>query len=133
MPRSLHDETSTFDVKEVDLPDVQEADPDVSYTLRPLTTGKYRELQKKNTRPVVNKATRRMEEEVNSEGLADDLIDHVIAGWTGIIIRGTPADCTRAYKLLLDGPIKIALVGVAGLNRIEAAPVEKEGSFRPTS
>lgn len=131
--RQLHDEGATFEVKETDLPDVMQADAEVTYTLRPLTTTKFRELQKKNTRQVVSKATRSMVDELNGEGLADDLIDHVIACWTGIVSRGQPADCTRENKLKLDGQVKQALIGVAGLNRIEAAPAAKEESFRPAS
>lgn len=132
MPRSLHDEAATFEVKEADIPEVVNPDPDVTYTVRPLTTTKFRELQKKNTKPVVNKATRAMEEQVNGENLADDLIDWVIAGWVGIVDRGQPAECSRANKLRLDGQVKQGLIGVAGLNRIEEAPAKREESFRPT-
>jgi hypothetical protein len=35
--------------------------------------------------------------------------------------------------LLLDGQVKQGLIGVAGLNRIAAAPAAKEDSFRPAS
>lgn len=133
MPRSLQDESEHFDVKESELPDVINADPDVSYTVRPLTTDKFRELQKRNTKLVVNKASRSMEKELNGEGLADDLIDHVLAGWVGIVSKGQPAECTRANKLRLDGQVKGGLIAIAGLNRIEAAPAAKEESFRPAS
>jgi hypothetical protein len=131
MARQLHDEGSTFEVKETDLPDIQQADPEVSYTVRPLTTAKFRELQKKNTRQVVNKATRSMVDELNGEGLADDLIDWVLANWAGILSKGQPAECTRDNKLKLDGQVKQALIGVAGLNRIEEAPTKQDESFRP--
>lgn len=133
MARTLHDDAATFTVKETDIPDVLNADPDVSYDVRPLTTAKFRELQKKNTRPVPNKATRQMIDEVNGEKLADDLIDHVIAGWSGILDKGQPAECTRENKLRLDGQVKQGLIGVAGLNRIEEAPAQREESFRPAS
>lgn len=133
MPRSLHDESSTFEVKESDIPEVMNADPDVSYTVRPLSTTKFREFQKKHTRLVPNKQTRGMESDVNGEALADDLIDWVIAGWSGILDKGQPADCSKANKLRLDGQVKQGLIGVAGLNRIEAAPAETERSFRPAS
>ncbi len=133
MARQLHDEGSTLEVKEIDLPDIMQADPDTRYTVRPLTTAKFRELQKKNTRQVVNKATRSMTDELNGEGLADDLIDWVIADWAGILSKGEPAECSRENKLKLDGQVKQALIGVAGLNRIEAAPAAKEDSFRPAS
>ena len=130
MPRQLHDESSTFDVKETDIPEVQNADHEVVYTCRPLTTAKFRELQKKNTKPVANKATRSMVEEINGEGLADDLIDWVLVSWVGILVKGQPAECSRAHKLLLDGQVKQGLIGVAGLNRIEAAPAVRDDSFR---
>ena len=70
MARSLHDESQAFDVKEIDIPEVMNADPDVVYTVRALTTSKFRELQKANTRLVPNKATRAMEPEINGEKLA---------------------------------------------------------------
>lgn len=127
MARQLHDD-STFEVKEVDLQGIDEADKDTAYTLRPLTTAKFRELQKKNTKQVLNKRAGRMEPQLDGETLADDLIDHVIAGWTGILSKGQPADCTRENKLKLDGQVKQALIGVAGLNRIEAIPEEREQS-----
>lgn len=131
MARALHNDDTTFTVKETDIPDVQQADPDVTYEVRALTTAKFRELQRKNTRPVPNKATRQMVDEVNGEKLADDLIDHVIAGWAGIVDKGQPAPCTRENKLRLDGQVKQGLIGVAGLNRIEEAPAATEASFRP--
>lgn len=133
MSRSLHDDEATFEIKEADIPEVVNADPDVTYTVRPLSTTKFRELQKKNTRMVPNKATRAMEPEVNGENLADDLIDWVIAGWSGIVDKGQPAECSRANKLRLDGQVKTGLIGVSGLNRIEAAPAETARSFRPAS
>ncbi len=132
MSRSLHDESQTFEVKESDIPEVVNADPDVAYTVRPLTTAKFRELQKRNTQQVVNKASRSMEAEVNGEKLADDLIDWVIADWSGIVDKGQPAECSRANKLRLDGQVKAGLIGVAGLNRIEAAPEVRTDSFRTT-
>jgi hypothetical protein len=132
MPRELHDD-EPFVLKETDIPEVINADPEVSYTVRPLSTAKFRELQKKNTKPVVNKATRSMESDVNGEGLTDDLIDYVIVDWTGIVSKGQPAECSRANKLRLDGQVKSGLIGVAGLNRIQAAPADTERSFRPAS
>lgn len=133
MPRQLHDDSSTFEVKETDIPDVTQADADTSYTVRPLTTAKFRELQKKNTKLVVNKATKSMEQEIDGEKLADDLIDWVVAGWSGILDKGQPAECSRENKLRLDGQVKQGLIGVAGLNRIEAAPAVRDDSFRPAS
>jgi hypothetical protein len=133
MPRQLHDENATFEVKEADIPDVVNPDPDVTYTVRPLSTAKFREFQKRNTKMVPNKATRGMEQEVNGEVLSDDLIDFVLVSWSGINYRNEPAECNRANKLLLDGQVKQGLIGVAGLNRIAAAPAAKEDSFRPAS
>lgn len=130
MPRQLHDETSTFWVSESDIPEVVNPDPDVAYECRPLTTAKYRELQRKNTKSVVNKATRAMDDQVNGEALADDLIDWVVANWRGIVDKGDPAECSRANKLRLDGQVKSGVIGIAGLNRLEAAPEVRADSFR---
>src|SRR5688572_20337575 len=99
MARQLHDESTAFPVKESDLPDVLNPDPEVTYSVRPLSTAKFRELQKKNTRMVPNKQTRQMDPELNAEHFADDLIDHVIEGWSGIVDKGQPAECSRANKL----------------------------------
>lgn len=131
MPRSLHDEASTFEVKETELPDVTVADEETIYVCRPLSTAKFRELQKKNTKLVPNKATRGMEDQINGEKLADDLIDWVIADWRGIVDKGRPAECSRENKVRLDGQVKTALIGYAGLNRIEEAPAQRDASFRP--
>ena len=127
MARQLHDE-APFEVKESDLQGIDEVDKDTVYTLRPLTTQKFRELQKKNTKNVLNKRAGRMEPQLDGETLADDLIDHVIADWRGILSKGQPAECSRDNKLRLDGQVKQALIGVAGLNRIEAMPEEREQS-----
>lgn len=129
MARSLHDD-STFVIKESDIPEVVNPDPDVTYTCRQLSTVKFRELQKRNTRLVPNKATRGMEPDVDGEKFADDLIDWVIADWSGILSAGQPAECSRENKVRLDGQVKGGLIGVAGLNRIQEAPQQRAESFR---
>lgn len=133
MARQLHAEDSTFEIAETDLPDVGQADPEVVYTLRPLTTKKYRELQKAHTKLVPNKHTRAMESKLDADAFTDALVDFVIADWRGIVDGGEPAACTAANKERLDGPTKAALVNVAGLNRIVTEDDAIEQSFRPTA
>lgn len=131
MPRQLHDDTQTFTVKETELEDLAQADPEVTYTLRPLTTHKYRELQRQHTKLVLNKRTGNRDEDTDASALADALVDYVLVDWAGILDRGSPAPCTRENKLRLDGQLKGALVAKAGLNQIVEEPARKEQSFRP--
>jgi hypothetical protein len=133
MARQLHDDSSTFEIQETDIPGIEQADPEVTYTLRPLTTKKYRELQKQHTKLVPNKQTRQMEQKLDGEGFTDALVEYVIADWRGVYDKGEEAPCSAENKQRLDGPTKAALVNVAGLNRIESADDDREQSFRPTA
>jgi hypothetical protein len=133
MARQLHTEDATFWVAETDLPEIPEPDEAVSYQLRELTTSKWREIRKLNTTMKPNKQTRTMEPVLNDEGFSDDLVDYVIIGWKGIVDRGAEAPCTRETKQRLDGPIKSALVGRAGLTQIVREPEIKAESFRATA
>ena len=134
MSRQLQTEDATFDIRETDLEEIPEADGEVVYTLRELTTKKWRELHKQHTRKVLNKATRRLEPELDGEAFSDALVDFVIADWSGITERGgAPAPCTRENKLRLDGVLKSALVGSAGLTQIVQEPEDRDQSFRATS
>lgn len=133
MPRQLHTEDATFEVCETDLPEIPEADGTVFYTLRELTTAKWREIRRANTTKRPNKQTRQMEAVLDEEAFSDDLVDYVLTDWRGILDRGQPAPCTRENKLRLDGPIKAALVGKAGLTQIVQEPQHREQSFRPTA
>lgn len=132
MPRQLQTEDATFEVRESDLDEIADPDPEVVYVLRELTTRKWRELNKAHTTRKPNKRTGRMEDVQDAEGFADALVDYVIADWRGIIDGGQPAPCTTANKMRLDGVVKSALVGRAGLTQIVREPEQTEQSFRPT-
>jgi hypothetical protein len=67
---------------------------------------------------------------VDWEAVSDDLLDYVIAGWSGIIAKGEPLPCVKVNKLLLDGPRKTAILERAGMNEIAAAPERRAESFR---
>jgi hypothetical protein len=133
MARQLQSDDYTFEVKETELDDVTDADPSVVYVLRELTTRKWRELNKSHSRKVPNKVTRRLEDVVDPEAFADALVDYVIVDWRGIVERGgVPASCTAENKQRLDGVIKAAIVGRAGLSQIVASADAKDTSFRTT-
>lgn len=133
MPRQLQSDDYTFEVKETELDDVQDADPQVVYVLRELTTKKWRELNKTHSRKMPNKVTKRMEDVVDQEAFADAIVDYVLVDWRGIVERGgSPAPCTTENKHRLDGVLKAALVGKAGLSQIVQASEARDASFRPT-
>lgn len=133
MPRQLQTDGATFEVREDALDDLQHADPDVVYICRELTTTKWRELQRQHTRKVLNKATKQMENVTDNEAFSDAIVDYVLMDWRGIVERGgAAAPCTTGNKLRLDGVVKAALVGKAGLSQIVEGAAIKETSFRPT-
>ena len=133
MPRQLQSDDYTFEVKETELDDVQDADPQVVYVLCELTTKKWRELNKTHSRKMPNKVTKRMEDVVDQEAFADAIVDYVLVDWRGIVERGgSPAPCTTENKHRLDGVLKAALVGKAGLSQIVQASEARDASFRPT-
>lgn len=133
MPRQLQSDDYTFEVNETELDDVTDADPSVVYVLRELTTRKWRELNKAHSRKVPNKVTRRLEDKTDPEVFADALVDYVLIDWRGIVERGgMPAPCTPENKQRLDGIIKAALVGRAGLSQIVTAEANRDNSFRTT-
>lgn len=132
MARQLQTDDATFEVRETELDELPDPDPEVVYVLRELTTKKWRELNRAHTRRVPNKRTGRMEDVQDAEAFADALVDYVIADWRGIVSGGQPADCTPENKLRLDGVVKSALVGRAGLTQIVREPEHREQSFRAT-
>jgi len=134
MPRQLQSDDYTFEVKETELDDVQNADPQVVYVLRELTTKKWRELNKSYSRKVPNKVTKRMEDVLDQEAFADAIVEYVVVDWRGIVERGgTPAPCTTENKHRLDSVLKGALVSKAGQTQIVEASEARDASFRPTT
>jgi hypothetical protein len=129
MAISLLKETTRITVLDSDLEDVDNGDTGTSYTVRQIPPDVNREIAKKHTKYTPNSRTHRRDEDVDNVGFMDDLIDYALMDWSGILDDGAPAPCTRENKLLLDMPRKIALLKVAGLNRV-AAEVRAQ-SFRP--
>jgi hypothetical protein len=117
MALELRDKDDLFDVKDSEIvPDG--GDPETTYTLRPLLIEAHREIIKRNTEYVVNKRTHQREPKVNWDGVADDLFDHIIAGWSGIVHKGVPLPCDRANKMRLDAVRKDQLLERAGYNEV---------------
>ncbi len=103
---------------------------DVMYVLRHLTTEQHREIVRSNTKKVPNKRTHQMEDRVDWEAVSDDLLDYVLTEWSGVVANDAPLPCTRAHKLLLDGPRKTAMLELAGMNEVQATPERRAESFR---
>lgn len=116
-----------FTVEDVDLP-VPNGDPDVTYTLRPLSRDARKAIWAKHTKPKANPKTHRMEPWTDVEAVGADTVDHVLIGWTGIFINGEPAPCERANKLMLDEVRLVALVDKAGYTQ-EVRDKAKAESF----
>lgn len=131
MALKLIDPDEPFTVTDVSL-GVGDGDTDTSYTLRPLTRDVWREIKKRHTTRVRNKRTGALDTEIDWEAFNDDLLDHVVIGWSGVVLsHGEPAPCTRDLKLRgLDSARCAALLDVAGLNRVEAAEADAGDSFR---
>jgi len=125
----LIDESDTLTVKDSDLPDVPDGDPDVVYTLRPISTETHRELAKKHTSHPINPRTHQKEDRLDGVALADDLFDYALVGWSGILWKGQPAELTRANKMKIDALRKSSMLGLAGLNQIARQPEVKAESF----
>jgi hypothetical protein len=128
MAISLLDDSARLQVKDSDLDEVSGGDPGTVYTVRQIPPQINRELAKKHTERPINKRTGQRESVVDNVSLLDDLVDYALVDWSGILLKGEKAPCTRENKLLLDYQRKVALIGIAGLNQI-AAEVRAE-SFR---
>lgn len=120
----------SFEVRDSDVPGLVNGDPETTYTLRTIGVDDHRRLRVANTTYVPNPRTLAKEPVVQLEALNDDILDFVLQGWTGILVRGEPAACTREYKLKLDGARRVALCDLAGMNRIARAPEVRADSFR---
>lgn len=130
MAKQLNDADATFTVTDAHL--IQDGDSETIYTLRRLTREKHREIQRRNTEQVINKRTHAREDKTDWAAVTDDLVDYVIAGWSGVLFRGQPAPCTRAHKMLLDAPTTDAILERAGLNEVTGSgdAEARDASFR---
>jgi hypothetical protein len=123
-------EDDRITVLDTDLDGVTDPDSEAAYVLRPLTPEQSRKLRKQHTTFVINKRTHTKDPQVNDDAFADDLIDYVLVDWSGMVSKGQPLPCERAYKLRLDFVRKAALLGLAGGNRTERAQERRAESFR---
>jgi hypothetical protein len=132
MAKKIEEGDEQFTVTDAKL--VQDGDSETTYTLRRLTRAQHREIQKQNTEKVINKRTHQREDQVDWAGVTDDLVDFVLVGWDGVVIRGGPAPCDRHHKLLLDNPTTEAILERAGLNEVTGASADdretRDASFR---
>lgn len=125
MSLQLLEEDKRIEVIDSALPDVTDGDPETVYTVRQIPPEVNRSLGKRHTTTPINRRTGQRETVVDHEALLDDLVDYAIVSWSGILLKGEPAPCTRENKLLLDFTRKTGLLSVAGLNQ-----VNREDSFR---
>lgn len=133
MAREVLSDDDLIWVHETELAGVTDADPDISYQIRKLTPTKHREIVKKHTKPVFERGVGRVEK---TDGYAamDDIVDHVLTDWRGILLRGEKCPVTRDWKLQgLDLDRKKAIVDRAGMNEIAREPERRAESFPATA
>ncbi|MGE0451790.1 MAG: hypothetical protein AB7Q29_19610 [Vicinamibacterales bacterium] len=130
MAIEILDGDQTVDVRETELRDIENADADVVYTIRKLDPTTHRAITKRHTKPEFVRGVGRVKE-VDLDAVNDDLLDHILVGWSGVLLRGAPAPCERTLKLRgLDWQRKRALLDKAGANEIAREPERRAESFR---
>lgn len=124
MAVSLLEDGQTVDVRDADL--IEGGDKETVFTLRKITPEKQRELRKRHTRP----GNYRRHESINDEALQDDLIDYIVAAWSGVVSSGQVVPCERAYKLRLDVVRKSAMLERAVIAEVVEVEEARDKSFR---
>lgn len=119
-------------VKDADLPGVPDPDKDATYTLRPITKERHRELEKTCTTWVVTAEKRGQQTEpvLDTAALTDALLDYALLSWTGVIYEDAPLPCVTEHKLKLDGIRTVGLIRLARSNQVQRAPEVHAESFR---
>ncbi len=128
MPVQLLDPDKQITVKDSELEDVSDGDPETTYTVRQIPPEVNRDITKRSTSHPPNRRTGSRETVVDHFAVFDDLLDYALIAWSGILDRGEPAPCERAYKMRLDVARKAALLSRAGVNEVVA--LQKAHSFR---
>jgi hypothetical protein len=123
MPLNLLDADARIEVRDLDLVNVIEPDPDVVYVLRQILPATRKALQKRRPNPKTHQM------EPDDEATLDAMVDYALIEWRGILHRGEPAPCTTENKALLDRGRKVALISVSVSNRQMSAE-QREDSFR---
>lgn len=131
MALHLMSDGDQVEVADKDLPGVTDGDPDVHYTVRKLSPETHRKIVKAHSKSEFVRGVGRVERP-DTDAITDDLIDYVLVGWRGVLLKGEPAPCTRELKLQgLDWERKRALLEKAGANEITRAPERRAESFHP--
>jgi hypothetical protein len=135
MPVALFDDDDRITVTDKDLPDVEDGDPDTTYTVRPLDTDTHTALVKACTSDKgFDRASHQRVKELDGALLAEKLLDHVLVGWSGIVRKGVPVPCEPEHKKRLDNRRKAAILGVAGVNQVKKSATEvRAESFRESA
>lgn len=128
MALELLDDATRIDVKDSELDDIKDGDPDTVYVVRQISPDVRKEIVKRHTSTPINRQTGQRDRVVDNDAYFDDLLDYALVDWRGILLNGEPVPCVRGHKMRLDMPRKLALLGVAGLNR--TAPADRDRSFR---
>jgi hypothetical protein len=133
MALQLMSEGDRITVCETDLPGIMQPDPEVSYTIQKMLPTEHRQLVKQHTRQEFVRGQGRVDI-TNTDALMDDMLDRVLVGWSGILLQGQPAPCTRDLKVRgLDWERKKAILDKAGANEIAREPERRAESFPPTA
>lgn len=129
MPIQLMSDDDRITVTDAELMGAS-GDAETIYTLRPLTREVYKRVAKAHTKQAPNRHSRQMEEKVDMVAVHEDLLDHALVSWTGLLWNGEPAPCEREFKLRLDGLRVSSLLERAGMSQVVAAEVDRRDSFR---
>lgn len=128
----VRDDTDQVVICDADLDGVDDGDAETFYTIRVIPPRKYKELQDRHTKFVINKATHRKEPVVDDEAFSADLLDYLLVGWEGVLYASTkaPVPCTRETKTAcITGQRVAALLKRASINETEAQAARR-ASFR---
>lgn len=115
-------------VKETDLDLSIAADPEASYTLRPLTVSKVREIAASFTRQEFDKRMHRKVSVSDDVAINDALLDYAIENWAGVSNGANPAPCDLAHKLQLPVEVQRAIIERAQVG--ESSAEVRAQSFR---
>lgn len=104
--------------------------PSVVITLRPISQGKYRQVEQQHTERRLNKKSRQMEDVTDWAAVQDELIGYAVLAWRGILgADDQPLQCVYDAKLGLPGDLKNDLIQRA----MQGEAVDTAASFRAAS
>lgn len=112
MALQLLRETDHFTVSDMELMGAN-GEPDVVYTLRPITAAVTQALVAPYRTVVTNPRTRASEFLVDNGAYSQALVMYSIVAWEGVTIDGAPAPCDDEHKCLLDQGVCLAILQAA--------------------